>query len=247
MLCRFNIILDLDETFVSHINNKRKEEAYLPKEVFTRLRHFQNNFQEKDQSFSYTMFVRPHFDEVVDFLFDNFNVGVITAGTYKYALNIIKDGLLQGKPNRHLAFFFSRETFTPERYGIGGTKNLEYIFRVAKPFMFTPCNTLLIDDLPSVMQTNLFNVLQVPAWKILTGTKEEKTFNKASLQDVAWKSVAKVCKHLVSIAEKMPCTLQTYYTPCKDISTPLMKWVKSPKQYTGEDHQLAFANWDEEA
>jgi hypothetical protein len=244
MLCRFNVILDLDETFVNNVNCKRGHDKLVPQTTYKALRHFTNQFEEKGSTYTYTMFVRPHFDKVADFLFENFNVGVITAGTYKYALNIIKDGLLQGKPNRKLSFFFTRETFEAERFHFKGNKNLEYIFRVAKPFMFAPCNTIFIDDLAEVMQTNQFNVLQVPAWRVLEGSKEEKTYNKACLEDEAWLSVEKALRYLADVAKEQPCTLKTYYVPCPDLGVPLLKWVKAPKDFSGKDHQVAFANWE---
>ena len=260
MLCRYNIIFDLDETFIGRANANRKEDQLVPADAMTKLQHFTSKFTVPGHGAqNYTMFIRPHADEsFFDFVFENFNVGVITAADYTYGLNVVKHSMLT-KPGRKLAFFFARENFKADKYGYGGMKNLNYLFQQVRPFHFFPCNTIMLDDHPKVYETNQYNVLRVPPWEVLVkevpppleGDKtppmnpppSQKKFNPKCLEDDVFVTVRKVLQFFVDSLDKSLCTVENQYAPCEHLDKPFMQDRKPPKNFSQKEFGHTIGNW----
>lgn len=126
---RNNIILDLDQTLIScesasKFNKNNKYYYYREDKVIVE---------------------RPHLQEFLDFLFDNFNVSVWSAASFEYCDMIIETIILK-KKNRKLDYLFHRDHCLVSKELTGIDKNLSLIWNVWKLKGYLPCNTILIDD-----------------------------------------------------------------------------------------------------
>ena len=127
-----NIILDLDNTLLHGV----KKELDVP---------FQEHFQTVEIE-DYTVFVRPHLQAFLDFIFTHFNVAVFTAAGPNYAKQIVEK-LFPRKP----VFIFSTPEFDRCKLQTGGFKDLEW---VENQVPFQKSRTLIIDDMKLVKMTN---------------------------------------------------------------------------------------------
>ena len=154
---KLNVILDLDNTIVNalSIEDRRK----LPAE-------FAKNFKFQDYIPFFRIYARPHLEEFLDYLFKNYNVAVLTAAEKDYALFIVERFILT-KPNRHLEFIMFRTQVDMAEELFGGMKDLRVIWETFKVNNFYPSNTIIIDDLDLVAQTNPNNTLRIEAFFIV--------------------------------------------------------------------------------
>ena len=94
------IFLDLDETIINALS---KDEM---KKVSKNDRDRMNLMPSHNMDDYYTIYERPFLQTFLDFLFKNFRVSVWTAASKDYALFIIKNIILQNKPERHVEWIF---------------------------------------------------------------------------------------------------------------------------------------------
>ena len=154
---KMNVLLDLDNTIINALDEQ--ERSVLPIE-------FQNRFDYKDMPiYGLRVFGRPGLQTFLDYLFTHFNVSVFTAAEQEYALFIVNNFLLT-KPGRkvHYIFFRYHVNMGLERYN--GTKDLRLLWNVFKIPMFQPCNTVIIDDLIDVYETNPKHTIRIKSFDV---------------------------------------------------------------------------------
>lgn len=166
---RNTVILDLDQTIIYGEPVKQFPENLKKKaSLFT--------FYDMDKV--YVIFERPHLQEFLDFLFENFNVAVWTAASKDYALFIVKNIIL-AKPNRTLAFIlFSYHCKISEK--INKNKHTKYLSLLSSEFnltAFNKTNTLIIDDYESdVYASQPNNCILAPEFVFRKEGSENDTF-----------------------------------------------------------------------
>ena len=138
---KINIILDLDQTLISseNLESENLESENLESENKRKLKSHKmgNNFN---------VFCRPHLQEFLDYIFKNFNVSVWTAASKDYAIFVIKNIILNKKPDRKLDFiFFSYHCGISKKY-TKNTKNLKMLWDFYKLKDYNIDNTIILDD-----------------------------------------------------------------------------------------------------
>ena len=163
---KLNIILDLDNTIVNalSIEDRRKLSS-----------DFGKKFKFQDYIPFFRIYARPHLEKFLDYLFNNFNVAVLTAAEKDYALFIVERFILT-KPNRHLEFIMFRSQVDMAEEIFGGMKDLRVIWETYKVNNFYPSNTIIIDDLDLVAQTNPNNTIRIEPFFIVDEESGEINF-----------------------------------------------------------------------
>lgn len=159
---RMNVILDLDNTIINALEEYERESLPLG---------FQSQFEFKDiVAYGMRIFARPGLQRFLDFLFANFNVSVFTAAEQEYALFIINNFLLT-RPNRkvHYLFFRYHVDMAMKRYD--GMKDLRLLWNVLHVPNMYPCNTVIIDDLVDVYDSNPNNTIRIKAFNVIKDGK----------------------------------------------------------------------------
>jgi hypothetical protein len=152
-----NIILDLDNTIINALDDKDRKK--LSGEI-------SNKFMYRDMIPFFRIYARPHLDKFLDYLFANFNVAIMTAAEKDYALFIIENFILT-KPERKLEFIFFRYQVELSREIYGGVKDLRVIWDLFQVSGFTKQNTIILDDLDMVYETNPHNTLRIKGFFIV--------------------------------------------------------------------------------
>jgi hypothetical protein len=158
---RINVILDLDNTIINALEDDERKNLPV---------YLQNKFVHKDMMPFFRVFARPHLEEFLDYLFDNFNVSVFTAAEHNYARFIIENFILT-KPTRELDMVLFRYHFELSDTLYSKAKGLELFWDFFNVYNFYPCNTVIIDDLPDVKKSNPFNTIAVSPFDMLVGDK----------------------------------------------------------------------------
>jgi hypothetical protein len=150
-MSKLHVILDLDSTIIHSL--EYSECLFLPTD-------FQNIFHHKDMIGYVRVFARPHLEYFMDYIFENFDVSVMTAADYGYGWFIIQNFILT-KPDRKLNYFFHNyhTELADERYG--KHKDLRLVYDIFDIDNMTPNNTVIIDDHPKVQAANKQNVIPV--------------------------------------------------------------------------------------
>lgn len=169
--CRLNVILDLDNTLINALEDSDRKN--LPIDV-------SGKFKFKDYIPFFRIFVRPHLQTFLDYLFANFNVAVMTAAEKDYALFII-DNFILTKPGRKLSFVFYRYQVDLSREIYGGMKDLNIIWDFFKINGFYKYNTIIVDDLDLVYETNPYNTIRIPGFFIVD--EDTRKVNYDALED----------------------------------------------------------------
>jgi hypothetical protein len=181
---RLNVLLDLDNTI---INSLEPQEIKIVNPEFRKFSQtlspspFESHFHYEDMDPFFRVYGRPHLDEFLDFLFAHFNVGVFTAAESEYALFIVKH-FIETKPGRKVNVIFYRYHVDSgeKRYGDGKIKDLRLLWEHYKIPFFYPYNTILIDDLIDVKETNPYNVFRLKSFDVLKGNNpnEEAIYDR---------------------------------------------------------------------
>jgi TFIIF-interacting CTD phosphatase-like protein len=162
-----HIVFDLDNTLLSA-------------EALTDFPFTTAGMKEKAMKFAihdmdgyYIIFERPHVQEFLDYVFDNFTVSVWTAASKDYALFVVKHILLT-KPSRRLRYlFFSYHCKLSRTMFKNDSKNLELlrdVFDLKHEFSDNAC--LIIDDLAEVYDSQPHCAINIPAFEILDDGSE---------------------------------------------------------------------------
>ena len=221
MACKLNIVFDLDETLINSVPEKMW--GAITQEAASKLRNFKMNLGSE----KFWVFVRPYVhDDFFSWIFQTFNVGVITAATHRYATEIVYELMLKGHPERTLSFLRTRETYQ-HMYNVEH-KRLAYLFQAIRPYNFHPCNTILLDDNQDVKLTNLYNVIRIKAWFVLKTWQEKNVtkvmFDVGCLNDDQIVTVRGILQYwYTKMASENPCTIHSDYTICKNLQTPIFQ------------------------
>ena len=179
---QINVILDLDHTILHSIS--MNEVHKLPEE-------FQRKFTFVDFNNQLRIFARPHLQQFLDFLFENFNVSVFTAGTDSYAKFIVNNFIIhKDKPERSIDVIFSRDDVDIAHMKYGKMKNLQYFydhFYTGKQLEYNRCNTVIIDDTIDVITSNPNNSIEINPFRIIT--TNYKSCNQLALLDNGFHSI----------------------------------------------------------
>jgi TFIIF-interacting CTD phosphatase-like protein len=155
-----NFILDLDQTIISseRLNERIKGED---KKILTF--EVEENGLKVEKKISlddigtchylnpYYIVERPYLQEFLDFLFENFNVSVWTAGTKDYAKFICEKVILK-KPERKLNYFLYLEHC--QMSSGKHVKSLNFLFQYPG---FERNNTILLDDSEDHIKHDIIN------------------------------------------------------------------------------------------
>lgn len=161
-----NVILDLDQTLIS-AEEVKKFNAEKYKEKMQTTQHYMMDKQ-------YIIFARPHLQEFLDYLFENFNVSVWTAATKSYALFIIEK-FINIKPNRKLDFIFFSYHCDYSQKCNKGLKGLSLLWENFNLYHYNPFNTVIIDDNPDVKDIQECNCYAIkPYYFTRIGSENDK-------------------------------------------------------------------------
>ena len=123
----------------------------------------------------YIIFERPHLQEFLDFLFENFNVSIWTAATKDYALFIIEKIILS-KPNRKIDWIFFSYHCNVSKKIKKGTKDLSMLWDFYKIPGYNQNNTIILDDYDEVHSTQTDNCIIAKPFKFSSKNSEKDDF-----------------------------------------------------------------------
>lgn len=181
-----NIILDLDNTLLSAITikeyndnkDKSKDKIKKLKKIFL--------YDDKKNKTGFVIFFRPYLNEFLNYLFENFNVAVWSAGNKTY-VNYIVDKIIykdnEKRTNkRKLKFVLNDETCDKSLKLYKSIKDLRYVWDVLKKKNFNKSNTMIIDDLKEVYEAQPENTLKIKPFEFFHKRSEnDKILQKISL------------------------------------------------------------------
>ena len=166
METKMNVLLDLDNTLINALEEHEREALSM---------EFQNHFDYKDMyHYGYRIFGRPGLQAFLDYLFDEFNVSVFTNAEKDYADFVVKN-IIFGKSTQHrkLDFVFYRYHSNIAMQNYGKMKDLRLIWEMAHIYYFFPSNTVIIDDLYLVKNSNYYNCLAIKPFELFNSIPEE--------------------------------------------------------------------------
>lgn len=176
-----NFILDLDETLIS----AEATEEY----DFVKHEKKAKKFKFETMEDYYIIFQRPHLQEFLDFIFENFNVSIWTAASKDYALFII-DKIILSKPNRKIDYiFFSYHCTLSRKIKKGKSKDLSLMWDFFQIKGYSKENTVIFDDYDEVYNTQKENCIIAQPFKFAETNSEKDKFLK--------KIIPKIKKHLL--------------------------------------------------
>ncbi len=168
-----NVVLDLDNTLISA---EALTEFPFDK---PRMKDKAIQFQIHDMDGYYIVFERPGLQKFLDYLFAHFNVSVWTAASKDYALFIVKHVLLT-KPSRRLQYLFvSYHCKLSRKFYRNDSKNLRMLSEKFNLPEFNEHNTVIIDDLPEVCESQPDNCIAIHPFEILDeGSEHDNVLEK---------------------------------------------------------------------
>ncbi|CAL44709.1 22.4 kDa CTD phosphatase [Spodoptera frugiperda ascovirus 1a] len=153
---RPTIFLDLDNTLICSLR-VRSAESDTAKTV--------NGLVPTIVFADYEVYKRPHLDEFLTYLFDNFRVAVWTAASRDYAAVITSEFILRNHPDRELELFLSGEDTRIASEELGGVKNLNALWDLWDvSSVMDRGDALIIDDLPDVFTTQPDKCIPIVAY-----------------------------------------------------------------------------------
>jgi hypothetical protein len=206
--CKLNVCLDLDNTLIQALEPSDRKK--IPSELSSKFRYV-------DYIPFFRIYERPHLQRFLDYIFEHFNVSVITAAEKQYGLFIIENFILT-KPERKLSFVFYRYHVDLSREIYSGVKDLRMLWELFKIPGFYKHNTVIIDDLDMVYQTNPNNTIRIPGFFIV----DEET-NKVNYDMVNDDELLNVMHQLEFLKENY----QTHH--CRWIDAALLDFKKKEK------------------
>jgi hypothetical protein len=156
-----NIFLDIDQTLIAAVPLEKEDvddECYNFQKHKKKARLFK--FENMDDY--YIIFERPWLQELLDFLFDNFNVSIWTAASKDYALFIIENFIYKKKkPNRKLDYVFFSYHCDLSYSLTNNSKDLRLLWEHYKDKNYNSCNTFILDDYDEVKKTQPHNCISI--------------------------------------------------------------------------------------
>lgn len=151
------VLLDLDNTLIC-----AEDLAYVRDE--SKIVKAREKFRTVRMKDYYDIFERPNLQEFLDYLFENFQVGIWTASSKDYAIFVVKNFIIEPnnevKENRKLQIFLcSHHCNVSKKYFKGVTKDLKLISDRWNLKNFD--DIILIDDLEVLAEHQPKNVIQI--------------------------------------------------------------------------------------
>lgn len=202
---KLNVVLDLDNTLLCAVPFE-----YISSETY---KTYSQKLKYKDFYFDgkpmYRIYLRPHLEDFLDYLFDEFNVSVFTNAEKDYADFVVKNIIFDKSTQpRKLDFVFYRYHSNIAMQNYGKMKDLRIIWEMAHIYYFFPANTVIIDDLNLVKNSNYFNCLAIRPFELLSDSIEN------SLKD---NSLINVSKKLFLLKKKFEAE------GIKDVNLPILQ------------------------
>ena len=169
------IILDLDSTLVHSLDDKERK----------RFKGDLTKYSSTDTE-EFLVIHRPNVQLFLDFLFDNFKVGVWSAGDKEYVHMVVKH-VISCKPKRKLQFILSFDECTQSQDYYGNLKDLRLLWHKLGHKYCNINNTLIIDDYNKVVAHQKCNAIHVAKFNVLKDTNSHED-----------KELKSVIKHLKS-------------------------------------------------
>jgi hypothetical protein len=177
-MTKMHIVLDLDQTLIAAETFKDFRE--FPKDIQDQKQQFEGTTHNMDSDF--IVFERPHLQDFLTFIFENFTVSVWTAASKNYASFIVKNIILKptidknGKQKQdrklHMLFFSYHCRLSKQKYQKTyknnkkkkDSKNLKIFseyYKIQDPEQYK--NTFILDDYNEVYDTQPNNcIIAVP-------------------------------------------------------------------------------------
>lgn len=167
---KIRVVLDLDNTILSSLTLAELKKI---KNIDKR------KLKSKVMDGYYKIFLRPHLDEFLTYLFKNFDVSVFTAASRDYGSFIVEHIILNNQPERKLDMFLYDDNCAESQkyYNKNSPKDLRYLYNFDGYF---PCNTIIIDDLLDVYKANPKQTIRAPFFD----AKKQSSENDRFLLDV---------------------------------------------------------------
>lgn len=163
---KLNVILDLDNTLLNSL-------------TFREVKSFPKNREDKfdyvDMIRSYRVYLRPHLQEFLDYLFTNFNVNVWSAASKSYVTFII-DNIILIKPERKLDLVLFSYHCSYSKKFLQCSKDIKMLWEEVKLHGYTKENTIIIDDLPEIHKTIPNYTIKAEYFDVLKKNSENDTF-----------------------------------------------------------------------
>ncbi len=160
---KLNIVLDLDNTLLCAVDFREIMDSNFDPIFSEKLKYIDFMFDNKPL---YRIFLRPNLEDFLDYLFDEFNVSVFTNADKDYADFVATNIILKSTKSRKLDFVFYRYHSNIVLENYGKMKDLRFIWEMAHIYYFFPSNTIIIDDLYLVKQSNYYNCLAIKPFEI---------------------------------------------------------------------------------
>ena len=168
---KINFILDIDETLLSAIPTEEID--------FEKIKKKAKKVKYEPMEDYYILFLRPHLDKFLDFLFENFNVSIWTAASKDYALFVVDKIILNGNPKRKIDYIFFSYHCNASKKIKKNTKDLTMLWDLYKIKGYNKNNTIIMDDYDEVFNTQKDNCIFVaPPFNFLTDNSENDRFLK---------------------------------------------------------------------
>jgi hypothetical protein len=167
---KINIMLDLDQTLISAepLEDFPFDKPGIKEKALKFAIHNMEDY--------YIIFERPHLQDFLDYLFENFNVSVWTAASKDYALWVI-DKIVLRRPGRKLDFiFYSYHCDLSTKKCKRSSKDLRMLWKHFKLPNYGSHNTLIIDDLPNVWKQSSCNTIAAVPFEVLNEDSENDEF-----------------------------------------------------------------------
>lgn len=216
---KLNVILDLDNTLLCSIPfdyifpycrngiiNSESAMCDMPRIYNEGLKHTDFYFEGKPL---YRIYLRPYLEEFLDYLFEEFNVSVFTNAEKDYA-DFVVQNIIFGKSTqpRKLDFVFYRYHSNIAMQNYGKMKDLRLIWELAHVYYFFPANTIIVDDLNLVKNSNYFNCLAIKPFQLLDRNGQE------NLKDIS----------LINVSRKLFLLKKTFEAEgIKDVNLPILQ------------------------
>lgn len=189
MTDKLNIILDLDNTIISAIPLEEYPWGEESKKKTEKLTVY--NMEDY-----YLVYERPHLQEFLDYIFDNFKVSVWSAASKNYVLFIINN-IIKKKPDRKIDFvFFSYHCNLSKKLYNGGLKQLDMLWECLEIPIYNKSNTIIIDDLKRVKKIQPCNCYNIKPFEFT---------DKDSVED---KELMKLMDYLAQIKSSNYCLIE---------------------------------------
>jgi len=163
------LVLDLDNTLISAEPGEEIQD--IEKVVKEKLKHFEiHNLDDY-----YIIAERPGLQKFLDYVFENFTVNIWTAASKDYCLFIVKDIILKDHPERKInyIFFDYHCRLGCKKFGEEGYKHLNLLWDTLHLNGFQKNNTIIVDDLKDVYETQPENCINIKEFNFLNEGSEK--------------------------------------------------------------------------